>query len=132
MTAEGTVTDDAEDIRRITREVTDGFNSGDVERMMRHYAESYIDVNQPEPRQSWAERRDYYARIIGDGRTSIEVTPRQIEVSGERAFVWGDLAVLIPGEDGATNRRELRYLEIWRRTPDGWKAIWGMDCALQA
>ena len=115
--------EDAEAIRRITEEVTDGFNSGDVARMMRHYDETYTDVNLPEPRQTRAQRSEYYAGVIAKG-VKIAVEPREIDVSGDRAIVWGDLDVL--GEGGAVVRR-LRYLEIWRRTDDGWKAVCGMD-----
>lgn len=118
---------DVEEIRRITQKVTDAFNDGDVDRMMRHYAQRYIDVNLPQPRQSWAERRDYYARVIGEGYTKIIVRPWLIEISGEHAFVGGDLIVRSSAPDSEEATRELRYLEIWRKTPDGWKSIWGMD-----
>jgi ketosteroid isomerase-like protein len=114
---------DADDIRRITQDVTDGFNAGDVARMMRHYDDTYTDVNLPQPRQSRAERGAYYGQVIAKG-VKIAVEPRDIDVAGDRAIGWGDLNVL--GEGGEVLRR-LRYLEIWRRTEDGWKAVCGMD-----
>jgi ketosteroid isomerase-like protein len=117
----------AAEITALTREFVEGFNSGDVDRMMRFYAPQYVDVNMRNPHQTFAERREYYRKIVADGRTKVAVTPREIQVSGNHAFVWGSILLT---RDGEAKPRELRYVEVWRQYPDGWKSIWGMDAEL--
>jgi len=114
-------------LQDIAREATEGFNTGDVDRVMRFYGETYVDVNLRNPVQSFAERREYYAQVIRRG-IKIQVTPDEIRVEGDFAFIRGTIALKPP--DG--KQSELRYLEIARRSSDGsWKVIWGMDGPVQ-
>ena len=114
-------------LQDIAREATEGFNTGDVDRVMRFYGETYVDVNLRNPVQSFAERREYYAQVIRRG-IKIQVTSDEIRVEGDFAFIRGTIALKPP--DG--KQSELRYLEIARRSSDGsWKVIWGMDGPVQ-
>ena len=118
-------------IKELTREVTAGFNSGDLDRVMKFYADNYVDVNLRRPRQSKQERREYYRKILERHDTKIEVTPEEIIVSGKHAFARGTLIVIrTPSDGGPPKRTELRYIEIWQKFADGWKSIWGMDAEL--
>ena len=120
--------DDAAELHRIAYEFTQGFNSGDVDRIMRFYGDTYVDVNLRDPVQSWQERRAYYAHVIDRGGFRVAVQPDEIQIHGEFAFVRGTLELIRPG---GTNT-ELRYLEILRRHPDGhWRVMWGMDGPVQ-
>lgn len=124
--------DDVAALREMAREFTEGFNSGDVERLMRFYGSSYMDVNLRQPVQSHEERRDYYAWVIRRGLGRIQVHPDEIQVHGNFAFVRGRIVLSRQDAGGlASSIAELRYLEIARKGPDGWKGFWGMDGPVQ-
>jgi ketosteroid isomerase-like protein len=120
------------ELRQRTAEFVEGFNSGNVDLMMRFYADPYVDVNMRSPVQTWAERREYYRRIVERRDTHIAVTPEEVIVSGDHAIIRGTILLTPIAGDASPTPRELRYMELARRFPDGWKTIWGMDAAIHA
>ena len=70
-----TESDDVAKLRHMASEFAEGFNTGDVDRIMRFYGNTYVDVNLRSPVQSWQERRQYYAQVIRDGGFRIQVHP---------------------------------------------------------
>jgi ketosteroid isomerase-like protein len=128
-------TDNTQDIAALhlmAREFTEGFNKGDVARLMRFYADRYVDVNLRNPVQTHEERKAYYLHVMKTRNLRAEVRPADIIVEGDLAFIRG--AILISRADSASEPHptELRYLEIARRSSDGtWKAWWGMDGPVQ-
>lgn len=115
-------------LQRIAREFTEGFNGIDVERLMRFYGDVYVDVNLRNPVQTREERRRYYQQVMLKG-IKVDVQPDEIYVEGTLAFVRGRIYIKQPDVVEAS---ELRYLEIFRKQPDGrWQAIWGMDGPVQ-
>ena len=124
--------DDIAKLRHMAREFAEGFNTGDVDRIMRFYGETYVDINLRNPVQSWQERREYYARVIRDGGFRVDVKPDEIVIRGEFAFVRGTIQLIRPTAVGDPRPSELRYLEIARRQQDGsWQVMWGMDGPIQ-
>jgi ketosteroid isomerase-like protein len=123
---------DVAKLRHIASEFAEGFNTGNVERIMRFYGDSYVDINLRNPVQSRQERRDYYAQVIRKGGFKVQVQPEEILIRGDFAFVRGTIE-LIPGSAlGDSARKELRYLEIVQRQQDGsWQVMWGMDGPVQ-
>ena len=120
--------DDVNALEEMAREFTEGFNSGNVSRIMRYYGEEYVDVNLRRPKQSHQERRDYYQGLMNKG-LHVKAQPDEIRIEGEWGFVRGHVEVL--RAEGQTPV-ELRYLEIARKQPDGtWQVIWGMDGPVQ-
>jgi ketosteroid isomerase-like protein len=119
---------DIEAIRQIAHEFSEGFNSGDVQRMMRFYGPSYVDVNLRTPVQSHEERKAYYATLLRRGEFSVRVHPDEIVVCGAVAFGRGRIELV--RRDTAIST-ELRYLEVLRKDADGWKAVWGIDGPVQ-
>jgi ketosteroid isomerase-like protein len=120
--------DDAQAIRTLTREFVAGFNSGDVDRIMRFYADRYVDVNLKNQVQTHEERAAYYKRIIDRRDTQVEVTPEEIIVDGDHAVARGTLLVFkLDGQGRRGEPKELRYIEVWEKQPVGWKSIWGID-----
>lgn len=118
-------------IQALTKGFVAGFNSGDINRMMKFYADRYVDVNLRHAVQSKAERTAYYQKILDRKDTKVEVYPEEIIVAGNHAFARGTLLVFrTPQGGGAAQRKELRYIEIWEKHADGWKSIWGMDAEL--
>jgi ketosteroid isomerase-like protein len=127
------VTKDEEYLRNIAREFEQGFNTGDVDRIMRFYADTYVDVNLRHPVQTRAERREYYARVMARPGIQVKVRPDDISIRGDLAFVRGTLLLTQGAADGReATRTELRYLEICERAQDGtWRVLWGMDGPVQ-
>lgn len=108
-------------------EFMEGFKGGDVDRIMSFYADQSVDVNMAHPAQSRAERREYYRKIMDRRDTEVAVTPEEIIVNREHAFVWG---ILLKRRDGTAPPKELCYIEIARKFPDGWRAIGRMDAEM--
>jgi ketosteroid isomerase-like protein len=127
------VTEDETYLRNMAREFEEGFNSGDVDRIMRFYADTYVDVNLRNPVQTRAERREYYARVMARPGIQLRVRPDDILIRGELAFVRGTILLTQDtGRGTEPTRVELRYLEICERVPDGgWRVMWGMDGPVQ-
>jgi ketosteroid isomerase-like protein len=124
--------DDLAQLQEVAREFAEGFNSGDVDRIMRFYGDTYVDINLRNPVQSWAERRAYYTQVIKRGGFRVSVRPDDIQIHGDFAFVRGTLELIRSEGRQDSSRTELRYLEIVRRQPDGsWKVMWGMDGPIQ-
>jgi ketosteroid isomerase-like protein len=124
--------EDVAKLRHMAREFAEGFNTGDVERIMRFYGDSYVDINLRNPVQSWQERREYYAQVIRRGGFHVQVQPDEILIRGDFAFIRGTIE-LTPGSTlGDSARKELRYLEIVQRQQNGsWQVMWGMDGPVQ-
>jgi ketosteroid isomerase-like protein len=124
--------DDIAQLQHMAQEFAAGFNTGDVDRIMRFYGDTYVDINLRNPVQSRAERRAYYAQVIARGGFQVKVQPDDIRVDGDFAFVRGTIELVRPAVSGDAARTELRYLEIARRQPDGsWQVMWGMDGPVQ-
>jgi len=122
---------DVAKLRHMAREFAEGFNTGDVDRIMRFYGDTYVDVNLRNPVQSWQERREYYAHVIRNGGFRVDVQPDEILIRGEFAFIRGTIH-LARASAADSKPAELRYLEIARRQEDGsWQVLWGMDGPVQ-
>jgi ketosteroid isomerase-like protein len=124
--------DDVAKLRHMAREFSEGFNTGEVERIMRFYGDSYVDINLRNPVQSWQERREYYAQVIGRGGFHVQVQPEEILIRGDFAFIRGTIELTSGSALGDSPRKELRYLEIAQRQQGGsWQVMWGMDGPVQ-
>lgn len=137
MDPDDSVAADITALRNMAKEFAEGFNRGEVDRIMRFYDDVYVDINLRHPVQSKPERAAYYAQVIRRGGIRIDVQPDEILVRGEFAFVRGRILLMRKEPSGTTAPQaeppsELRYLEIVRRAPDGsWKVMWGMDGPVQ-
>ena len=115
----------------MTREFVEGFNTGNVDRIMHFYSDKYVDINLRNPVQSWQERRQYFAQVISRPGIHVQVQPDEILVRGDFAFIRGTIE-LTTDAAGDSARSELRYLEIVQRQQDGsWRVMWGMDGPVQ-
>ena len=109
------MTEDEKFLRSMAHEFEEGFNSGDVDRIMRFYGDTYVDVNLRNPVQTRAERREYYAQVMARPGIHLNVRPDDILIRGDLAFVRGTILLTQDaGAGGETTRIELRYLEILR------------------
>ncbi len=124
---------DREEIRRKIDGFIHAYNAGDVDRLMTLFAADLIDMSDGEPtlrgstahRETEARLRDTFAKFTGQ----LTVDMEELEISGDRAFDYGTLRVeLHPKADGEPVVVERRFLEIWRRGPDGeWRVARAMD-----
>jgi len=115
-------------LHHMAREFTEGFNSGDVDRIMRFYGDTYVDINLRHPVQTKAERRQYYLDVMQRRGIRIDVHPDAIVIEEPFAFVRGTIVIIAPDQ----SHSELRYLEILRKSADGtWLVTWGMDGPVQ-
>ena len=118
------------EIRRLTQQFVEGFNTGDADKMMRFYAPQYVDVNLRHPHQTWAERREYYRQMVSKHTSTVAVTPVEITVDGDHAYVWGTIDLTSRKAGAAPKHEELRYIEIWKHFPQGWRSVAGIDSEL--
>jgi ketosteroid isomerase-like protein len=124
--------EDVAKLRHIASEFEEGFNTGDVDRIMRFYGDTYVDINLRNPVQSRSERREYYSQVIRKGGFRVKVQPDEILIRGDFAFIRGSLELTRGAGAGDSGSTELRYLEIAHRQQDGsWKVMWGMDGPVQ-
>ena len=79
--------EDVSKLRHMASEFTEGFNTGDVDRIMRFYGDTYVDINLRNPVQSWQERREYYTQVIRNGGFRVYVDPDEILIRGDFAFI---------------------------------------------
>jgi ketosteroid isomerase-like protein len=127
------MTEDEKFLRNVAHEFEEGFNSGDVDRIMRFYGNIYVDVNLRNPVQTKAERREYYAKVTARPGIHVHVQPDDIMIRANLAFVRGTILLTQDADRGGeATRTELRYLEICKRAQDGtWRVMWGMDGPVQ-
>ena len=125
--------EDVDFLRHMAHEFEEGFNRGDVNRIMRLYGDTYVDVNLRHPVQTNTARREYYAQVIRRPGLRVQVQPDDILVRGDLAFVRGTILLTQTAVAGIEpTRTELRYLEIAERTREGgWQVLWGMDGPVQ-
>jgi ketosteroid isomerase-like protein len=127
-----TEAEDVAKLRHMASEFAEGFNTGDVDRIMRFYGDTYVDINLRNPVQSWKERRQYYAHVIRDRGIRVNVQPDEILIRGDFAFIRGTIELTTASSPADSAPKELRYLEIAERQKDGsWQVMWGMDGPIQ-
>jgi ketosteroid isomerase-like protein len=78
-------------LRKVPREFEEGFNSRDVDRIIRFYGDTYVDINLRNPVQTKAERREYYAKVMTRPGIHVQVQPEAVMVRGDLAFVRGTI-----------------------------------------
>jgi ketosteroid isomerase-like protein len=64
--------------------------------------------------------------MSGSSKAVLKWEPVKAEVakSGDLGYTWGNYEISWQGKDGKTEKLYGKYLNIWRRQPDGtWKAI---------
>jgi ketosteroid isomerase-like protein len=127
------VDEDVDFLRNMAHEFEEGFNRRDLDRIMRFYGDTYVDVNLRNPVQTNAARREYYAHVMRRPGLRVQVQPDDILIRGDLAFVRGTILVTqVAGAGAEPTRTELRYLEVAERTPHGgWQVFWGMDGPVQ-
>jgi len=108
-------------------EYREGFNTGDVERVLSVFAPGFMDMSDGQPSVGGpAAREALRARLtelFGRYTVRVEMMIIDVIVSGDTAsdFGWHKLW-LTPRNGGDTLFVKQRYFERWNKSPDGaWK-----------
>jgi len=109
------------------------FNTGDVAGLMSVFSENFLDLGFSRPTQGGEEARQgiraQIEQLLAGFRVDLSVTPWFVQLAGDLAYVVGiEVWNLTPRSGDPATRKENRYLEVWRREPDGqWRLNAFMD-----
>lgn len=119
--------DDALPIIRQKSEFREGFNTGDIDRIMAVFAPLFTDMSAGQPSffgpEAPGAMRTRLEGLFADYHVKLTVSMIAVSVSGDVGsdFGWHKLW-LTPRKGGETIYSKQRYCEAWRRQPDGtWK-----------
>jgi uncharacterized protein (TIGR02246 family) len=108
-------------------EYREGYNTGDVERLLTVFADSFTNMSEGQPSFYDAEGKEALrleaAKLFARYLVKIEVIVIAITVIGNVAYDrgWHKLR-LTPKAGGEVETRNYRYCEIWQKQADGqWK-----------
>jgi len=119
--------DDAYAIRLAKTELRDGYNSGNVDRILAVFADAYSDMSSGCASfygvEAKAVLRHRLKKLFIRYRAKLTVTIISIAIYHEMAFDWGwHQLTLTPKSGGRPRTTRTRYLEIWNKDADGrWK-----------
>jgi ketosteroid isomerase-like protein len=116
-------------------EIREGYNSGDVERVLACYADAFIDMTHDEPGFYGPEAKESLRMRLKElfGRYEVKLTPivSDIGVFGGFAFDWGWYEMALKDRTtGEEKQRPGRYCELWAKCPDGkWRIAFYISAA---
>ncbi len=79
---------DVAQLRALAREFVEGFNSGDVDRIMRFYADRYVDVNMEQPKYAFVRGTILLFRVSKGERKPEPTQLRYVEVARKYSDGW--------------------------------------------
>jgi ketosteroid isomerase-like protein len=119
--------DDAYSIRVAKTELREGYNTGDVDRVLSVYRDVYSDMSSGCASfyggEAKAVLRHRLTKLFATHRAHLAVTIISIGIEGSTAFDWGwHQLTLTPKSGGRPKTVRTRYLEIWQKQTNGqWK-----------
>lgn len=125
--------DDIHAIRLAKTELREGYNTGDVERILSVFSAGLGDLStgcasfwSPEAKAVFRHRLTHMFSLH---RAKLVVTIISIRIGGAWAFDWGwHTLTLTSRKSGRAKKVRTRYLEIWTKEPDGkWRIAIFLD-----
>jgi len=119
--------DDAYAIRLAKTEVREAYRTGNVNRLLGVFADSFSDMSVGLPSffgtEAKAVLRHRTKNLFSRYRADLAVTIISIQIEGPLAFDWGwHKLTLVPKKGGRPRVTRTRYLEIWQKHSEGkWK-----------
>ena len=119
--------DDAYAIRLAKTELRDGYNTGNVNRVLSVFRDAFSDMSDGRASfygtEAKAVLRHHLTKLFARYRARLTVTIISIGIQGGLAFDWGwHKLTLTPKKGGRLKTTRTRYLEIWQKQDDGkWK-----------
>jgi len=108
-------------------EYREGYNTGDVERLLTVFSDSFSNMSEGEPTFYGAEGKEALrlrtAKLFREYHVKMEIIVNAITVLGNTAYDYGwHKLTLTPKSGGETEIRRYRYCEIWQKQKNGeWK-----------
>ncbi|MCK9278966.1 MAG: DUF4440 domain-containing protein [Methanoculleus sp.] len=107
------------------RRFSEGFQKGDASILTPIYAEDAVVFPPDAPMiQGRGAIEEFWRTVMASGVKEAELTT--IELSGDGDYLHergtGILRVRPPGE--APAEQKIKFVVVWKRTPDGWKNLW--------
>jgi uncharacterized protein (TIGR02246 family) len=120
--------DDERDKERIRQVINDWMQAtaeGHIDDVLKLMAEDVVFLRPGQPpmrgRGAYADAsRGMAGQMKFDGRPDI----REIQIVGDRAFVWNHLTLTVTPANGAPMKREGDILSVFRREPGGQWLLW--------
>ena len=114
---------DEEAISLAKTEFREAYNTGDVERLLAVFADSFTDMSEGTASfygtEAQTALRWRATNVFGEYTTKMEVIIIAVVVLGDTAYDWGwHKLTLIPKSGGEPIIKRSRYCEIWQRNQD--------------
>ncbi len=121
--------DDAHAIAVAKSEYRDGYNEGNVEKVLSVFAPGFVDLSEGQPAFSGAAARaalrSRLEELFACCRVRLEPLIIDVVVDGDTAYDFGWHRLWLTTAEGVEREGRLRYFERWRKQPDGsWKIIY--------
>lgn len=113
----------------------EGFNTGDVERVLSAFASEFTDMADGRPNRYGADAgsklRGYLSDLFARYQANLTVIIIAIDVLGSTAYDYGwHELTLTPRKGGAPIHHRTRYMELWSKQANGdWRIAKYMDNA---
>ena len=127
--------DDTYAINVAKTEYREGFNTGEVERVLSVFAPEFTDNSDGRPsrygKDAPIKLRGYLTELFAEYEVRLTIIMVSIVVLGSAAYDYGwHEFTLTPRRGGEPRRVRKRYLELWGRQPNGeWRIIRYIDNA---
>jgi ketosteroid isomerase-like protein len=127
--------DDKLAINAAKSELREGYNRGDVERVLAVFADAFIDMTHNEPGFYGPEAKDSLRMRLKElfARYAVTMVPivSDIGVFGGFAFDWGWYEMTLKDRtSGEEKKQPGRYCELWAKFPDGkWRVTFYISAA---
>lgn len=125
---------DAEAIEGAVQDFLEAIKADDVDRMMRFYAADAVLMPPDQAARAGAEAiRGWFEGVLAQFAVEDFISsPQELELAGDWGYRRGRFTwFLSPRQGGPTVERPSKFLQIWRRQPDGtWRVargIWNAD-----
>jgi ketosteroid isomerase-like protein len=116
----------------------EGFNNGDIERILSVYDDSFADMSFAMPSFYFSDAKDVFrarlTRLFRDYKVAMNMMIIDVVLNGDRAFDWGWHVLDVTSKtDGTVSQVRTRYFETWRRDAmRGWRISGFIDNLDQA
>ena len=118
--------DDVYAINLAKTNLREGFNAGQVERILSVYDDAFADMSFGMPSFYYSDAKDVFrarlSRLFRDYTVCMKMMIIDVVLNGDWAFDWGwHVLDLTSRTDGSVSQVRTRYFETWRRDATrGW------------
>ena len=120
--------DERAEILKIVERFIDAYNNADVDNLMACYTKDVVKLRNSVPAEDYATIKDRLSVFFSKWRGNLVVENHEIVVSGNLAFIRGELHIVMrPVAGGPEESLKKRFIEIWRKEENVWRVARTMD-----